>query len=177
MIFNHKDLSQRYISWGVVVSLLSSFLVVTFIAGYIASRSIILNIHEGTYAIKPSVDTFSTDKLKDYLYELKINYPEVAIAQSMLETSNYKSPVFMQNHNLFGMKEPSIRPTTAVGTENGHAYYKDWRGSCVDYALWQARYTSKIEDRDAYIRYLGAVYAEDGMYEVKIRKLLIQLGY
>lgn len=65
--------------------------------------------------------------------------PEAArilVAQSLHETGNFKSKVFRENNNLFGMKEASVRPETADGTRNGHAFYSNPKESAEDMLLW-----------------------------------------
>lgn len=175
-MYDHITMHHYQIRWRKVFIILglilSSFLLLGFWVGY-ATKTTLINVHQdGLYAIPTSNDPFEESKMKDYLLELKIKFPNIAIAQSKIETGNYQSSIFKESHNLFGMKEPNVRPTTAIGTMRNHAIYKDWRSSCIDYALWQARFCSKISTEDEYITYLGSVYAEDSQYEVKLRRLL-----
>jgi hypothetical protein len=75
---------------------------------------------------------------------------------------------FKENNNLFGMKMPEYRKTTAIGINRGHAVYSSWRESVIDYALWQgkrARYSTKNQ----YLRRLKS-YAADPNYITKIKK-------
>lgn len=58
--------------------------------------------------------------------------------QSALETDYGKSAICLENYNLFGMKMPNYRPTTALGINRRHAKYKDYIGSYLDYCLWLA---------------------------------------
>jgi uncharacterized FlgJ-related protein len=81
--------------------------------------------------------------------------------------------VFKENHNLFGMKEATLRITTAKGTQNGHAYYDSWEQSVYDYAFYQCRYLSKINTENEYFLYLSSVYAEAGDGYVNLIKKII----
>lgn len=115
---------------------------------------------------------FTESKLKEYVLELNIKFPHIVLAQARIETGHFKSKIFKENKNLFGMKEAKQRPTTNQGTENDHAYYKNWHESVVDYALYQAKYLSNIKTENEYLEYLRQNYAEDPKYVDKIRVLL-----
>ena len=176
LMYDQISMHYHQIRWARILLILgtiqSSFLLLGFWGGYVTKTTLISIHQDGLYAIPTSNDPFEETKMKDYLLELKVKFPNVAIAQSKIETGNYESSIFKESYNLFGMKEPNVRPTTAIGTMRNHAIYKDWRSSCIDYALWQARFCSKISTEDEYIVYLGSVYAEDRQYEIKLRRLL-----
>jgi uncharacterized FlgJ-related protein len=90
----------------------------------------------------------------------------------MVETGHWKSNIFLENHNLFGMKEAKSRITTSAGTQNNHAYYNTWRESVYDYAFYQARYLGSINSESAYYSYLDASYAENPNYIAAIKKTI-----
>jgi flagellum-specific peptidoglycan hydrolase FlgJ len=115
-------------------------------------------------------DSFTEEKVKIYLKELNIKYPEVALAQMKLESANGSSKVFKENNNLFGMKLPKFRPTTALGEKNNHSYYSHWRQSVVDYAIWQSFVMNpeNVASEKNWVEYLNRMYAEDGSYGEKI---------
>ncbi len=118
---------------------------------------------------------FSEDLLKKCIYYERIEYQDVVLLQSQLETGHYTSDVFLNGHNCFGMRFPKRRPTVATGTYKEHAQYSHWSDSVIDYALWQKYYLSRgyrIEDTndDAfYLVFLNCVhYAEDPRYVSKL---------
>ena len=118
-------------------------------------------------------DPFSQEKVRIYLKELHVRYIDVAVAQMMLESASGTSKIFREGNNLFGMKYPVRRATTALGERNGHAYYSHWRKSCEDLALFQ-NFIANPENMDsesAYLDYIGRVYAEDGSYRKKLIKI------
>lgn len=117
-------------------------------------------------------DSIDLQKVYNTLIQWNIKYPEVVLAQCMIESAYLSSPIFKENHNLFGMKVATTRPTTAKGTRRNHAYYDNWIMSIVDYALFQAAFTRKLKTEEDYIKYLNQVYAEDNSYAIKIKKLL-----
>ena len=60
---------------------------------------------------------FSEEKFKQMLLELNVRFPHIVMAQARLETGNYKSRIFKENNNLFGMKVARRRPTTNKGSQ------------------------------------------------------------
>jgi len=118
------------------------------------------------------VDSFSQDSLIQLLIDLNVKYPHIVLAQSILETGHYKSKVFKENHNLFGMKEARVRIHTAKGTRNGHAYYLNWEESVYDYAFYQSTYYSDIRSEKHYYRKLGSSYAESKNYVNTLKEIV-----
>lgn len=108
-------------------------------------------------------DNFSSTKLRDLLIDLNIKYPDIVYAQTIQETGGHTSNIFIENHNLFGMKVATQRPTTNKGVNRNHAYYSSWQNSVIDYALYQSKYLSQLT-RTQYIDYLSRNYAEDTEY-------------
>jgi uncharacterized FlgJ-related protein len=123
-----------------------------------------------------SIDPFSEDELITMMRDLNIKLPHIPLAQSMLETGNWKSSMFLENHNLFGMKEATRRVSTAKGSNKGHAYYDTWRESVYDYAFYQCRYLGNIKTEDEYFQYLSASYAEDTSYVNKLKRIIENEG-
>ena len=117
--------------------------------------------------------TFSEEKLISLINELNTKFPHIVLAQAKVESGNYTSKIFRENHNLFGMKEARVRIHTAQGTQFNHAYYNIWRESVYDYAFYQCRYLSNINTEDEYLSYLGQSYAEATNY-VSILKTMIK---
>lgn len=126
------------------------------------TRAIILKEH----------NEFSREKLKEYVLELNIRYPHIVLAQAEIETGGFTSKIFKENHNLFGMRQATVRPTTCKGTECGHAYYNTWRESVLDYAMYSASYLKDIHTEKQYLEYLGQNYAEDPNYVSKIKQII-----
>lgn len=118
------------------------------------------------------IDPFKVQELKDYLEELNVKFPDIVYAQARLETNGFKSKIFKENNNLFGMKQSTRRSSTNKGEQHGHAYYDNWRESVLDYALWQCKYLSQINTRAEYLEYLKANYAEDPNYYQKLLKII-----
>tara|TARA_S200002703_G_scaffold43808_3_gene38174 strand:- start:1492 stop:2079 length:588 start_codon:yes stop_codon:yes gene_type:complete len=122
--------------------------------------------------LESQVDTFSRKKLIIMLQDLNVKHPHIVLAQSILETGNFKSTIFRENHNLFGMKEARQRVKTAKGTQLNHAYYDSWKESVYDYAFYQCRYLGRIDSEEEYFKALDASYAEAKHYSGTLKKII-----
>lgn len=131
-------------------------------------------IREETIPIENSI-WYSVQKIKD----AGIRFPELVLAQTVHETGIYKSKVFLENRNLFGMKENSRG--YCRGTKNGHAYYphKIHLGPCgwkclepslKDYKEWQDRFVpDTVTTVESYMDILRMRrYAEDPYYKERV---------
>jgi hypothetical protein len=81
-------------------------------------------------------DTFSKEALVDMLKDMNLKYPHIVLAQAVVE-SNFKSPLFIDNNNMFGMRKAYQRPNVQSGINRDYAVYENWRMSVIDYALYQ----------------------------------------
>ena len=97
---------------------------------------------------------FSEAKLVEKIKQLNFKFPHIILAQSYQETGHYKSSIFLENNNLFGMKEAQLRVNLAKGTNRNHAYYDSWQDSVNDYAMFYATYLSDIKTEGEYFEYL-----------------------
>jgi hypothetical protein len=114
---------------------------------------------------------FEYGLMLEYIELLNINNKYIIVSQSILETNTFTSDIFTENNNLFGMKEPSVRPTTANGTNRGHAEYEHWTYSIKDYKLWYD-YMTRNEVYYNYYAFLTRIgYAEDEEYILKLRNI------
>ena len=126
---------------------------------------------------------FTEEEFIWYLEQQDIPFKDIVISQARLETGNYTSAIFLKGNNLFGMRNPAIRPTKSLGSEQGHAYYSHWTDSVDDYVLWYEYYMHRLDG--CYYEFLkGVGYAEDKRYIQKLRditfrenKNLISLPY
>lgn len=121
------------------------------------------------YRDKP--DKFTKEKLIQYLKDLNIKYPKVVYAQAVMESGNFKSKMFTDDNNLFGMRIAKSRCTLAIG--NGkYAKFKTWRESVIDYALYQTTFIKKIDSQGEYINYLARNYATGKAYKTYLIKMI-----
>jgi uncharacterized FlgJ-related protein len=122
--------------------------------------------------LKVEENKFSKEKFVNILTELNVKFPHIVLAQSMVETGHWKSKIFNENHNLFGMKQARVRINTALGTQNNHAYYDTWTESVYDYAFYQCRYLGNIKTEAEYFQYLSNSYAEDTQYVATLKQTI-----
>jgi uncharacterized FlgJ-related protein len=119
-----------------------------------------------------SQNEFSEDKFISMLDEINLPYPHITLAQAKLETGNFTSKIFNENHNSFGQKEAKVRINLARGTQYGHAYYNNWEESILDYAFWYSTYASKCKSEEEFYQLLDKVYAEDELYSKKLKNII-----
>jgi len=135
--------------------------------------ALLISVRVGSATFKMGMSVpFSTANMLRLMNQIGIAYPDVVFAQARLETGNFTSKVFRENKNLFGMKLPRVRSTTAIGEQNNHASYIRWQHSVADYKLWQDEVIKKYRTKRAYLRYLSKHYAEDKKYIHKLKQML-----
>jgi uncharacterized FlgJ-related protein len=143
--------------------------------GYYYSPNVIMRA-DGVkiYDIQSGNDDFSEAALLAYMKKLKIKYPETVLSQARLETGNFQSDIFKENHNLFGMKLPETRPTFAVGVNRGHAQYRNWRESVIDYALLQSYIIARLPEinNKEYRNYIQKFYSTTSDYLARIDRTM-----
>lgn len=130
--------------------------------------------HNNPTSLIIALDSWGEKELNDenilaFMEFVGIEHPHIVLAQMKLESGHYKSKLAKENNNYFGMKHPSRRATTSLGSKNGFASYKNWVASVLDYALWQRTYASNLSEKE-YLDSLST-YAEDKKYIAKVKKL------
>jgi uncharacterized FlgJ-related protein len=115
---------------------------------------------------------FSEEKLIEKITELNFRFPHIILAQAKLESGHFKSTIFLENNNMFGMKEAKLRANLAKGTNRGHAYYDTWQESVIDYALYYSSYLRSIRTEGEYFEYLRQNYAEDPTYVQRLKQII-----
>lgn len=172
--FNQDALEFEKVKTGSFVKAGLIVVAVVMLIGFgVAPRATVKNLTpEEKLIVVREYNDFSEAKLISKIKELNFRFPHIILAQSYQETGRFKSPIFKENHNLFGMKEAVLRVNLAKGTNRGHAYYEDWQSSVVDYALYYATYLSDIKTEGEYFEYLRQNYAEDPGYVERLKALI-----
>jgi len=99
---------------------------------------------------------------------------EVVFRQTIQETGHFSSRRFREDNNLFGMKLPKIRPTTAIPGRNGYAKFASWKDAVRDYVYWQKAQELRGHDMNDYYTFLVAShYTEDPEYNSKLQRINI----
>jgi flagellum-specific peptidoglycan hydrolase FlgJ len=99
------------------------------------------------------------------------DYPKVIKAQVILETGNFSSRVYKQNNNLFGMRLPKSRMTTATSSNYGYAVYPDLISSIEDRLIYDTLYFKNL-NRKQYLNKLDRIYAADPNYIQHLEKII-----
>jgi len=138
---------------------------------------LILGVSVSRSSVQFVEEQLSYECVYEQIVEMGIKFPDVVFAQAVLESGNFKSNLFKNHNNLFGMKLPKIRETVATGmVKNGYAKYDSWSESIYDYFLWQNYILSKknILTKNEYLAYVNRVYAEGKNYGGKLRRIISQ---
>jgi uncharacterized FlgJ-related protein len=162
-----KNLKKVMTLFSILILVVTIFLLGAHYSPFIF-KGPVKNYYEIIYEKK-----FSKENLVQVIKKIKINYPYIVLGQTIVETGHFKSKIFIENNNLFGMKKSSGRITMSDSTHNGHAYYDNWEDSVYDYALYQSTYLRKIKSEEEYFNYLSRSYAESDEY-VKLLKQVIK---
>lgn len=125
-----------------------------------------------TVLIVNDLNEFSEEKLIEEINKLNFKFPHIVLAQSILETGHYKSKIFKENNNLFGMKEARVRLNLAKGTQFGHAYYDNWTESVTDYALWYSTFAYRCKSEKQLYKLLDKQYAEADAYVSSLQHVI-----
>jgi len=118
---------------------------------------------EDTTEVIPVVDStkITKDMLIEYILQSKIAHPEIAYSIIMTE-SGMCSKLFKSNNNLFGMRQPGVRPTMSKGPKYGFASFEKWQHSVLDYKLYLEFVGGHKLTRDQYLAHLDRNYAHKG---------------
>jgi uncharacterized FlgJ-related protein len=162
-----KNLKKVMTLFSILILMVTIFLLGAHYSPFIF-KGPVKNYNEIIYEKK-----FTKENLVQVIKKIKINYPYIVLGQTIVETGHFKSKIFIENNNLFGMKKSSGRITMSDSTHNGHAYYDNWEDSVYDYALYQSTYLRKIKSEEEYFNYLSRSYAESDEY-VKLLKQVIK---
>lgn len=146
-------------------------LVVAFGLGWISNTKVIDRIvHKNRDTTNNRI--FSEKALINLLSNCNIKYPHIVLAQAKLESNNFTSQLFKQNHNLFGMKKAHQRATTAQSEKDAYAFYRDWIDCVYDMGMYQSSVMCSIVSEEGYFNKLGERYAEDSVYVFKLKNII-----
>mgnify|MGYP002507809496 FL=1 len=144
---------------------------ITSIFGYTAKQEVGIPEEQKLIVLR-EVNKFSEERLVDEIAGLNFRFPHIVLAQAKLESNNFRSYLFKENNNMFGMKLASSRLTIANGEEHGYASYESWLESLMDYALYYSSYLRNVKTEREYYQFLSKFYAEDVAYVTKIQNLI-----
>jgi hypothetical protein len=127
---------------------------------YIQTEQIIIEVKE-----------YTQKNIFKRIDELPFKYPDIVKAQVLLETGHLKSEVYKHNNNLFGMRLPRRRITTATGSNLNHATYNSIEDSIIDRLIYEVKYMSKLSEVE-YYNFLDRLYTEGDNYSNKLKIII-----
>jgi len=127
----------------------------------------------GKYHIYPN-KSLADSTVLEIIQECGAWYPEVIMAQYIVESGRGTSSLAKSSSNLFGMKVALRRPTTQLSgiSNNGYGVYLNKEHSIIDRILWE-RWVFKNEkpSREVYLTRLCQIYAEAPNYIETLEKV------
>ena len=89
-----------------------------------------------------------------------VDFPEIVLAQAILETGHFKSYSCVQRNNLFGLRSG----------KGSYMAFDHWTLAVAAYKKYIQKYNSPPKDYYKYLNTLG--YANDPNYTVKLKELV-----
>lgn len=174
-IFDEKSLTFKNIKTHSYIQLtiyLVGIFVLLFILGWFTGINKIIHKPKITDTVIVHGESFSEEALIKLMKNSNVKYPYIVFAQAKLESGGFKSKIFRQNNNMFGMKVPKQRPTTTIGEKDGFAVYRDWIDCLYDYALYQAYAMATIDNESEYFNRLEEKYCTDTGYVESVKNII-----
>lgn len=137
------------------------------------NRNQTLEVIEQIENAQTNIDSDIAQSVYDFIFQLRLEHPEIIMAQCIEESGNFTSDLFKNANNCLGMKVPGQRITLAVATYKGHAKFKSWHDCILDYAIWQSCYARGL-GKDDYYAFLDKLYAEADGYSNRLKKIIKQ---
>ena len=136
----------------------------------------ILFVSNSIPSVDPKVEKLPLTKqtLVQVLRDSGIQHIDIVLAQAILESGTFTSNIFKTKNNLFGMKVPGRRETTATN-KKGYASYSTWLDSVRDYKLYQDYVTkNKNVSRSKYLSIISRSYSGNPEYVSILNKIIKQ---
>ena len=99
------------------------------------------------------------------LRQYDVKFPQIVVAQALLETGYFTSRACLENNNLFGLRRPS---------NGGYYSFSSWEESVKAYKDY-VQYKYKGGNYYDFLNKIG--YAEDENYVENIHRLTISLYF
>ena len=119
-----------------------------------------------TLELKEFCDVFDDDlsnltieNLYKTLDKYEVKFKKIVLAQALLETGNFTSPLCLQSHNLFGLRHPS---------DGSYYVFNSWEESVKAYKD-DVQYKYVGGDYYAFLYRIG--YAQDPNYTSKVMRI------
>lgn len=100
---------------------------------------------------------FNEGKIRSIIQESEYSQLEdFIISQAKVETGNYKSRLFLEARNLFGMRCAKIRPQKRIACFNNYAVFDSYEDSINDYLAWlkYSNFPKSVQKPETFILFL-----------------------
>jgi hypothetical protein len=165
-----------------VLGVAATLVLSSAIPGQQSSQKLDLKMGATVIPVAPELPEFSKANLRAELNAAGILCANVVYAQAELESAFLSAGSSKKTNNLFGMRYPGQRATTAIGLylqgrdtiiygtraelrpylkRATYAVYAHWTDAVKDYKLWQ---DYSFKTRSKYIEFLSRVYATEPTY-------------
>jgi hypothetical protein len=175
-VYNDKTLGLEKPKRKIYIAILVVLGLLFMLGWFTGTNNYIINKINHTTEVTDTMlihgEKFSEEALIRLLKDCHIKYPHIVLAQAKLESGDFKSKMFRQNFNMFGMKLARQRITTALGEKSGHAYYRDWIDCVHDYGMYQSAMMCNVANEVEYFIKLDERYAEDTTYISKLKHII-----
>lgn len=133
-----------------------------------------LNIMIGEALRCEDSDFENLDEVYKYIQQSEVWYPEIVMAQFILESGSGTSNVCQNANNYFGMKPAKVRERVNLEGKdyNGYASYKNWKLSVLDRRLWELQWFDGEQPKIEKYKKSLTKYAEDPQYINKLEKII-----
>ena len=102
----------------------------------------------------------SKENLYSELVAQEIDYPEIVLAQALLETGNFKSYSCKVRNNLFGL----------MRKDGTYMEFDHWTNSVHAYKKYIQKYKEVPNDYYKYLNDLG--YTKDSIYIIRVKEII-----
>lgn len=130
-----------------------------------------------------------SDLTVQLLYEAlvfnQIQNPEIVVRQSIIETGNFKSKIFIATNNPFGMHLAVYRKSVTTEFVYGDYYdgqfhkmakFNSWYDAVLDFKYWQDFWLKEELTEDQYYTFLRVLpYAVDPTYIRKVKSVELNI--
>lgn len=114
-------------------------------------------------------DSFSVENFKAYLEQIDAPHAHVIYSIAKHE-SGFRSELFINNNNLFGMRRPNTRPNKSIQQGQRWAKFEHWTHSVDDFILYM-QYTGMDDaSEQRFLSHIDRNYAMRNGYGQTLKK-------
>ncbi len=183
LLVNYLIEHWRKITWSALVGVLAVVLI-SFIIPEPGNQNYVPVV-----STQDSIVPLNEQTLFEEIKKQGIICEKEVLAQAKIESLHLTSGLLSKTNNMFGMRYPGKRKTTAIGVYlqgkdsiiygspkelkkylklPTYAVYASWQDAVADYKLWQ---DFSFKTRSKYLDFLSSIYAEDSTYVMRVKQV------